>query len=154
MWSLIVAVENSWGIGKNGGMPWSFKEDFDWFKEHTTNVNVLFGRRTWRNLPQPAKERMWNKAHILCREQTKFTESDMVVCGGGKAYSWAFTHHIIQRLYITRICGTFECDSFFSKEYLHWYSLTSNHVSDCINRIDGQCYRLEFRTYDLRQSTN
>lgn len=60
--SAVVAVTPSWGIGKNGTLPWvaagiRLPRDMAYFKEITTNASdgkqnaVLMGRRTWEGIP-------------------------------------------------------------------------------------------------------
>lgn len=65
---LIVAVDQKWGIGKDGQMPWHFRSEMKYFAETTTNIlsslkplenkasnkqnAVIMGRTTWESLPE------------------------------------------------------------------------------------------------------
>lgn len=57
--SLIVAVDENWGISKNGEIPWKFIEDTHFFQDVTKreyskgklNV-VIMGKNTWLSLPK------------------------------------------------------------------------------------------------------
>ncbi len=49
--SIIVAVDEKNGIGKNNQMSWHISEDFKRFKEKTTGHPIIMGRKTWESLP-------------------------------------------------------------------------------------------------------
>ncbi|KAJ1345777.1 hypothetical protein KIN20_000386 [Parelaphostrongylus tenuis] len=65
---LIVAVDDSMGIGKNGTEPFNLKKDMKHFVEHTsktkdpTKINaVVMGRKCWESIPEkfrPLKNRL------------------------------------------------------------------------------------------------
>lgn len=44
--NLIVAVDQNWGIGKDGTMPWHISADMKYFREKTQGKTVLMGRKT------------------------------------------------------------------------------------------------------------
>jgi len=57
MFNVILATDSSSGIGKNGTLPWSFKEDMKIFKHFTSNDTlespvVIMGRKTLESLPK------------------------------------------------------------------------------------------------------
>src|SRR5271169_1690094 len=56
--SIIVAFDSQYGIGKKGGLAWKLPLDLKHFKEITTTVAdpakknaVIMGRKTWESLP-------------------------------------------------------------------------------------------------------
>ena len=49
--NLIVAADNKWGIGRDGGLLASIPTDMKYFKEHTTGKVVVMGRRTLESFP-------------------------------------------------------------------------------------------------------
>ena len=58
MIKLIVAHDPNFLIGKNGGLPWSIKEDLLHFKNETLNKTVLMGYTTFKSLnSKPLKNR-------------------------------------------------------------------------------------------------
>lgn len=55
----VVAVDQNWGIGKNGDMPWKIPGEQKFFKETTIGGVVIMGRKTLDSLPgrRPLKDR-------------------------------------------------------------------------------------------------
>lgn len=54
----IVAVDKNGAIGKNGTLPWHYSADLRFFKAQTIHNVCVMGRRTWRSLKKPLKERL------------------------------------------------------------------------------------------------
>lgn len=57
-YSIILAVDEKNGIGKNGTIPWRLKKEQLFFKQITTSTKskkklnaVVMGRKTWESLP-------------------------------------------------------------------------------------------------------
>lgn len=55
--SIIVAADENGCIGKDGKLPWHFKEDMQWFKKLTDGKAVIFGRKTIESLPKKLENR-------------------------------------------------------------------------------------------------
>lgn len=51
MIAAIVAVDEKWGIGKNGDLLFHIPEDLRFFQRITRNNAVIMGRKTWDSLP-------------------------------------------------------------------------------------------------------
>lgn len=127
----LFAVDDNGGIGNNGGMPWPpNKEDFKWFRETTLNQVVVMGKTTWNSpdMPKPLPKRFnvvfstspaeVEGAHVVfssnVSETLQFIERDyeyenVFVIGGVNILLQA--KPALQKLYITRIPGTFEADT-------------------------------------------
>lgn len=56
----IVAVDQNYGIAKNGQIPWKNKTDMNFFKQKTINNVVVMGSKTLLSLPKgaPLKDRL------------------------------------------------------------------------------------------------
>jgi dihydrofolate reductase len=59
LFSIVVAVDENFGIGRGGLLPWNLPGDMKYFKEITTQgceggaVNaVIMGRKTWESIPE------------------------------------------------------------------------------------------------------
>lgn len=59
--SCIMAVDNRWGLGRNGKIPWHStpvgRADLDWFRRMTVGGIVIMGRKTWESLDKPLSGR-------------------------------------------------------------------------------------------------
>jgi len=52
MISIIVAVSEDWGIGKDNELLWHISEDLKRFKRLTSGNTVIMGKKTWESLPR------------------------------------------------------------------------------------------------------
>ncbi|MGP1570099.1 MAG: dihydrofolate reductase [Eubacteriales bacterium] len=103
--NLIVAVDEKWGIGKNGGLLAHLSSDLKYFKEKTAGKVVVMGRKTLESLP--AGKPLPNRTNIVlsasldsadgytvCKDRAKLDEklaeydtNDVFIIGGAKVYS-------------------------------------------------------------------
>jgi dihydrofolate reductase/thymidylate synthase len=139
--SIIVAFDSQYGIGKNGQLPWNLALDLKHFKEITTAVvnptkknAVIMGRKTWVSLPQKfrplpgrvnlvlSKESRLNlPSEVLCSQSlddalTQLSSSNIessFVIGGAQIFAQAIEHPLCQKLYVTHVQGEYGCDAFF-----------------------------------------
>ena len=74
MISAIVAVDNNWGIGYNGGLLEHIPEDLKYFKEITTNHVVVMGRKTWDSLP---KKPLPNRINCVITKEAKSSNEEV-----------------------------------------------------------------------------
>lgn len=138
MFSLIVAHEKNYGIGKNNKIPWRHPEDLKFFRETTLNSVVVMGRLTYESIGQPLKDRI----HIVITSQTTGSEEKKAstetvffvptpqeaaeifatrfakthkgfVIGGQKIYNWFLERNYIRTEYRTEIFDVYECDTFY-----------------------------------------
>ncbi|MCX6784450.1 MAG: dihydrofolate reductase [Candidatus Komeilibacteria bacterium] len=135
--SIIAAVDDHLGIGKNNDLPWHLKADFKNFVAVTVgsgNNAVIMGSNTWRSLPRkfrPLKDRL----NVVLNQDVNlelpagvllFTSLDQAlaslatknltevfVIGGARLYATAIEHPDCVKLYLTRILATFDCDVYF-----------------------------------------
>jgi dihydrofolate reductase len=127
---VILACDENWGIGKDGGLPWPHNSaDMKWFKDTTTGCVVVMGKSTWDSLPtKPLPNR--NNIVVTSSEQDKdkggyhyikFDKAaieltnmnrlqDVWIIGGAKLVTGLFS--IIDEFHLSRISGSYECDTF------------------------------------------
>ena len=130
----ILAVDEDGGVSKEGSMPWpKNSNDLKWFKNHTLNNVVIMGKLTWIDplIPTPLKDRI----NVLVTNQDKinfpgadeYISGDLIshikklsikhenldkfIIGGPKILYQLF--ELIEKFYLTRIYGKFNCDNKF-----------------------------------------
>ena len=133
--SIIVAVDENGGIGKNGTLPWSLPQDLKHFSKTTIgngNNAVIMGRKTWLSIPEnlrPLKNRLnivltrneelsfpedTIKAKSLTDALKKCTKSNEIfIIGGGSIYKEVLEKDIYDKIYLTSVKGVFNCDTSF-----------------------------------------
>lgn len=140
--SVIAAVDEKFGIAKEGNIPWRLSADMKHFKEITTaapsNV-VVMGRKTWDSLPPRFKPLPGRINAVITAHQglplpdgvlrpASLDEAldmagdispkaaDIFVIGGGQVYAQALRHPSCQKIYLTHVLGDFHCDAFFPQD--------------------------------------
>ncbi len=140
--SIIAAIDQNMGIGKDGRLPWYLPEDLKYFSkitkysEHADKQNaVIMGRHTWESIPSKFRPLPGRFNVVLSsnpdldvpEDVLLFTSLDealaalgtshkidqVFVIGGARLYADAILHQQLERLYLTRIEGDFDCDTFF-----------------------------------------
>lgn len=127
---LVVAVDNNWGIGKNGDLLARVKNDLRYFRDLTKGKTVVLGSTTLATFPngQPLKNRtnivlsrrenynpegavMARSLHQLGEILKDYDKDDVVVIGGASVYDQLLRY--CDTAYITKFKKTFEADTFF-----------------------------------------
>jgi dihydrofolate reductase len=127
MISIIVAVSDDWGIGKDNELLWKISEDLKRFKRLTSGNTVIMGKKTWESLPvRPLPGR---KNIVLTDDPREYIESsvtaysiedavskcekgeEIFVIGGGSVYRQFMP--IADRLYITHVHKRAPADVYF-----------------------------------------
>ena len=165
--SLIVAYDKNRGIGKGNALPWAGKipRDMKRFKELTTGHVVIMGRSTFESIGRPLPQR----ENIVLSRDEKFTahgirvvhsvaeavgdallladrDKEIFVIGGAQVYNDMLPH--VDTLYITEICETFACDTFFPAYTADEWTRKSMQVfhGDEKNAFKMLFYRFERKT--------
>lgn len=132
---LIVAMDENGGIGYQGNLPWHIKEELDIFKEKTMNKTLIMGRKTLETLPlllgrkiicvsrQPELYNTnWKNKPIQIVSQIYDIDhkyQDLMIAGGADIYCMAFSiPNFIQKIHLSIVKGTYDCDTFFIKDWL------------------------------------
>lgn len=115
--SIIVAVSENWGIGRDNDLLYRLPADLRHFKALTTGHTIIMGRRTFESLPKGALPNRRNivlssqpSAHFPGAEhyttlQAAFKasqrEEEIFIIGGGSVYGEALA--LCDRIYLTRV---------------------------------------------------
>ena len=131
---LIVAIDEKFGIGKDGTIPWNCKEDLKLFKNLTENSVLIMGRKTVEKLPvlqnrkifcltrKPPVEQAGSGNNIMYFEtatqaldfyQDHYNHLKLFVAGGERIYTLFLTmfSHMIERIHLSRIKGVYDTDT-------------------------------------------
>lgn len=131
MISLIAAIDEKRGIGRRGKLPWHIPEDLKRFKELTKGHTVIMGRNTFESIGKPLPDRK----NIIITTDLEFKINDLredkdflIVssiedaiekAGGGEVFIiggaqiFNQTINLADKIYLTKVVGNFNCDSFF-----------------------------------------
>lgn len=129
IFSIIAAMDENRGIGKNNDLPWHLSTDLKHFAAVTKGGTVIMGRKTWESLPEayrPLKGRLnivisrgelelpdgVKLAHSL-DEALEAAEGKTFVIGGATLYTEAIQHPACKELILTEVEGSVDCDAFF-----------------------------------------
>jgi thymidylate synthase len=129
MFIIIVAREKKHGIGYKNTLPWKCKGDMEHFKKLTTGNIIVMGHNTWVSIGRkPLKDRLnivitreeIHEAGVLsfktlkdCVKSHDVRMKQVFIIGGEKIYRNALNLKIVQKIYLTEICGHYNCDKFF-----------------------------------------
>ena len=124
---IIAAHDPNLVIGKNGSLPWRYKEDLKFFKKTTMGYPLLMGRIVFEELnekPLPGREalvltRSKSYSHVKTFESIpeahnylRDSEYEKVfIIGGGDIYRQ--TMDLADELIITEIHNSYDGDTFF-----------------------------------------
>lgn len=167
--SIIVAVDEKLGIGKDNTLPWRLPADLKMFKTITTrskngNPNaVIMGRKTWDSLPpkvKPLPERLnivvsrqrdlsLPEGVLLAASLEEALEmcdplalSEAFVLGGSQLFDLAVEHPNLESVYLTEIYADFACDVFFP-EYKSRFRTQSSSDMQVENGVEYKFKILE-----------
>ncbi|MBI2658396.1 type 3 dihydrofolate reductase [Candidatus Woesearchaeota archaeon] len=124
--SLIVAMDENRVIGYKNKLPWNLPSELKYFREATKGKPVIMGRKTHDSIGRPMPERL---NIIITRDRNykadgcvvvnskedavKAAEGndEIMVIGGAEIYKLFLP--IANRLYVTRVHGSFNGDTYF-----------------------------------------
>lgn len=132
---VVAAAENN-VIGKDNRLLWRLPNDMKFFKNVTWGLPVIMGRKTFQSLGKALKGR----TNIVITRQHGFQANDITMAGtigeaitaAGATYAkeafiiggaeiYKQTLAVTDRIYMTRVHGSFEGDSFFPAiDPAHW----------------------------------
>jgi dihydrofolate reductase len=126
--SLIVAMDEKLGIGKDGTLPWRLSADLKRFKELTMGHHIIAGRKTHESIGRPLPGRhtivvsrnpdydaqgcfvvpSLDQAVELARSRG---ETEAFIVGGAEIYRDALA--VVDRIYLTHVNAAVAADTYF-----------------------------------------
>ena len=172
--TIIAAMDQNRGLGKDNSIPWRLKEDMVWFKAHTSTVFTegaqnmcIMGRKTWESLPESFRP-LPNRLNVVVSRNADYELPEGVllaasleealsladnadlhiehtfVIGGGQLYQEAIQHDRLERLILTTIWETFDCDCFFPE--FNNEAFVGTYASNCYSKS----LNYSFKTFQRR----
>lgn len=127
----IVAASENMVIGKDNKLLWTLPTDLKFFKEKTLNSSVIMGKKTWESIPEKFRPLPKRNNFVITSDPTykakgaivvhdllglidafknNKLEDDVFIIGGSQIYNQTF--HLVDRLYLTKVFGSYEGDSY------------------------------------------
>lgn len=163
----IVAVDENWGIGKDGGLLISIPEDMKFFKQTTTGGTVVMGRKTLESFPggNPLKER----TNIVLTTDLSYEKEGAIIVhnfdemdkaleeNGGAAEAFVIGGATVYKelldrcdaAYVTKVFKKFDADAFFPNldEDKDWEMCMSRSEDSYMPKDGGKPIRYQFLVY-------
>ena len=124
--SLLVAMDEKRGIGKDGQLPWRLSSDLKRFRQLTMGHHIIVGRKTFESIGRPlpgrrnlvvTRSREIQGVEIVC-DLEKFDPSfyeingkDLFVIGGAEIYRALLPK--CDTIYVTMLKQEFSGDTYF-----------------------------------------
>lgn len=124
--AIIAAIDSDNGIGVGGKLPWYSKADLKYFRAKTLGCRVIMGRKTFESLPvvlidrdvvvissvmEPTDKVTVCETLTEALELPEYGKGEVFCIGGAQLFKEAIG--IADVMYITRINGDYDCDTFF-----------------------------------------
>lgn len=131
MVSIIAAMDEKRGIGKDGGIPWHISEDFARLKKLSQGHPIIMGRKTYESIGKVLPDR----TNIIVTRDPDFDvaeafivsslelaleaasdvegSEEVFIFGGGQIFKEAIEEGFVDLLYLTIVEGDFHADTFF-----------------------------------------
>lgn len=157
MMSLIVAVDEAWGMGHNNRLLCHLPADLKHFKQHTLGKPIIMGRKTFDSIGRALPERL----NIVLSTQGLAIEGvtvvsslqealalvedapEIMIIGG--AHLFEQTLPLAHRIYLTRIHHRFDADVFFPEiDPSIWRLAVQSHK----NHDEKNPYDMSFYQYE------
>lgn len=172
--NLIVCFDNEYGISKNNQIPWHFTSDMQFFKKITTSDikkpnAVIMGTNTYKTLNKPLPNRInivlsnslssengvtiFNNLTkcLFYLESIKNDINDVYIIGGVSIYEQFLDLKIINKIYITYIEKSYNCDKIFNIcKYKKQFELihSNEQIRDCDKKNNNMLEYLHIDTYN------
>jgi dihydrofolate reductase len=140
--TIVVALDDCNGIGRDNTIPWYIKNDLKFFRYVTTEINdknkqnaIIIGRKTYETFPKPLPNRLnivvssnqtlpninypnvirvetFNDAIKCANDDTNI--ENIFIAGGVSIYEEAMKTNLVKRVFLTRVKGDFKCTAVWS----------------------------------------
>jgi len=159
--SIIVAIDEKRGIGKNNELLFKISEDFKRMRTLTSGHAIIMGRRTFASIGRVLP----NRTNIIVTRDPDFNiagatmsfsvedalekaknapgADEIFIFGGGQIFKEALEKGLVDRLYLTVVKGDYGADTFFPD----YEAFGFNKIIENDER-EAEGYRYSFLTLD------
>lgn len=126
--SIIAAIDENRGIGKDNSLLWHIPEDLKRFKELTTGHPIIMGRKTYESIGKllpgrvniiVTRNKKYKASGCLLSNSLKSAinkarekeKTEIFIIGGGEIYRQAIK--LADKLYLTSVKGKYDADTLF-----------------------------------------
>jgi len=133
----LVAVDEEYGIAKNGKIPWDTPGDVEYFRAMTKFGTIVSGTKTLSSLSEKYRQdkkifaithqNLPDQGLTIVHDLDQFFKElveDVWIIGGGQIFAQALPY--ATHMFVTRISGSYDCDVFFPKFEDNFTLLTSS----------------------------
>ncbi len=155
--SLIVAMDERGGIGKNNRLPWHLQSDLKRFRQLTMGHHIVMGRKTYETIGRPlpgrvmmvvTRKKVYAPAGCLVLHSLEAAidlamdkdESELFIIGGGEIYKQAIG--LADKIYLTTVQTDVNADIFFPKFDLEKWKIVA---CESIAQNENDDYRSDFK---------
>lgn len=161
--SIIVAMDDKRGIGKNNKLPWHIPEDLKRFRRLTSQHTIIMGRKTFESILSYTGKPLPNRINMVITRNPDFRaegvsintsleealseakeneQSEIFIIGGAQIFQQAVDMGVVDRIYLTKVEGDYNADTFFP-EYSQFKKI--------IHEEEGSEGEYKFRFVDLEK---
>jgi dihydrofolate reductase len=151
--SIIVAIDEKRGIGKNNDLLFKIPEDFKRMRTITNGHPIIMGKRTFDSIGRILPNRTniivtrnhefqfegaviaYSLEEALRRAQEHDGNEEVFIFGGGQLFKEAIERGLVDRLYLTVVKGEYGADTFFPD-----YSAFTKIIEKVERKADGYEY--------------
>jgi dihydrofolate reductase len=155
--SLIVAIDEKGGIGKDKHIPWHLPSDLRRFRKITMGHHLIVGRKTYETIGKPLPGRMMiivthqknyiatgclivNSLDSALQLAAQRQETEVFIIGGGEIFEQAI--NLADKIYLTTVSANIDADVFFPKlDDLQWEIIKTEELK----RDDNDDYPTDFK---------
>ena len=155
--SIIVATDETGGIGKDNRLPWHLPSDLKRFKRLTMGHHLIMGRKTYETIgtPLPGREMILvtNQSNYICSGCTVVNsldsaiqlakdnqETEAFIIGGGEIFRQSI--NIADKIYLTTVHAQVKADVYFPELNLDQWEILEQEE---IRQDMGDNYQSDFK---------
>ncbi|MEK7186553.1 MAG: dihydrofolate reductase [Patescibacteria group bacterium] len=161
--SIIVAMDDKRGIGKNNRLPWHIPEDLKRFKKLTSGHTIIMGRKTFESILSYTGKPLPDRINMVITRNPDFKaegvsintsleealseakeneQSEIFIIGGAQIFQQAIDMGVVDIIYLTKVQGDYGADTFFP-DYSQFRKVISEE--------EGESKGIKYKFVDLER---